>query len=116
MKTKGDGDRKIRTDAIPVYGVVQKDLDTVGKNHPEMKSKSGLYTLALHHYARFFSLFNELKSLTSSVASHTAEVSDLAFVSRHNAKKTDELCKKVDSLEAEISELKSLVRQLVEKQ
>jgi regulator of replication initiation timing len=97
MKTKGDGDRKIRTDAIPVYSQDEADLKKIQQAHPEIRYRSDIYKKGMREYVRNMHLYQELSDLKAQVAQLTKTNEDNYFIQRalHN---------KVDSLEKTIGQ------------
>lgn len=82
MKTKGDGDRKIRTDAIPVYSQDEADLKTIQQAHPEIRYRSDLYKKGMREYVRNMNLHQEVSDLKAQVAQLTKTNEDLYFMVR----------------------------------
>ena len=82
MKKKGDGDRKIRTDAIPVYSQDDADLKAIQKAHPEIGYRSDLYKKGMREYVRSMHLHQEINDLKSQVAELTKTNEDLYFMLR----------------------------------
>ncbi|MFM0417514.1 hypothetical protein [Paraburkholderia aromaticivorans] len=82
MKTKGDGDRKIRTDAIPVYSQDDADLKAIQQAHPEIRFRSDLYKKGVREYVRSQHLHKEISDLKAQVAQLTKSNDDLYFMVR----------------------------------